>query len=262
MWAMLEAQGGFSSADETDRNHLMAETSMRAFADRAAWLGADFQASVPPEAIVAEQRLSRLLANFDGNRHLSPSRLTPPPVARAENPSATSFVAVDRGGSAVACSLTMNNVFGTGRVARGTGVILAAQPGNEGRGPLPLGPIMIINKIRSNLIFAGAASGGAPAPTSLAAVTARTVLAEQPLAAALRHPRIHHGGAPDITFHEPKLDAIVRAGLIGRGHRLGTTQSLGRVNAVHCPGGLTREPSGCIVAVDPRGDGLATTASQ
>jgi gamma-glutamyltranspeptidase/glutathione hydrolase len=43
-------------------------------------------------------------------------------------PASTSFVVVDRKGGAVACSLTLNNLFGTGRVAPGTGILLAASP--------------------------------------------------------------------------------------------------------------------------------------
>ncbi|MGI3776863.1 MAG: gamma-glutamyltransferase [Janthinobacterium lividum] len=43
-------------------------------------------------------------------------------------PASTSFVVIDRHGEAVACALTMDNLFGTGRVAAGTGVLLAASP--------------------------------------------------------------------------------------------------------------------------------------
>ncbi|MGI4975469.1 MAG: gamma-glutamyltransferase [Janthinobacterium lividum] len=43
-------------------------------------------------------------------------------------PASTSFVVIDRHGGAVACALTMDNLFGTGRVAAGTGVLLAASP--------------------------------------------------------------------------------------------------------------------------------------
>lgn len=43
-------------------------------------------------------------------------------------PASTSFVVVDRKGGAVACALTLNNLFGTGRVAPGTGILLAASP--------------------------------------------------------------------------------------------------------------------------------------
>jgi gamma-glutamyltranspeptidase/glutathione hydrolase len=50
-------------------------------------------------------------------------------------PASTSFLVVDRKGGAVACALTMNNLFGTGRIAPGTGILLAASPAAK---PAPL----------------------------------------------------------------------------------------------------------------------------
>lgn len=260
MVAMLQSQGDFAGGGESERNHLLVETATRAFGDRAAWLGADFRSSVPTKELLGDARISSLLANLDPARHTSPSALANKPVARAENPSSTSFVVADRDGGAVSCALTMNNAFGTGRIVRGTGIVLAAQPGGEGRGPLPLGPMLVVSENTHQLYFAGAASGGAPSPTALAAVAARTLLAEQPVRKAVEAPRVHHSGAPDITFHEPTLEPAVRSALIARSHKLAVTPRLGRVNAIYCAGGLPRDPDTCGVAVDPRGHGLALSA--
>ncbi|WP_408904569.1 gamma-glutamyltransferase [Nguyenibacter sp. L1] len=43
-------------------------------------------------------------------------------------PASTSFAVIDRHGGAVACSLTMDNLFGTGRVAGATGIVIGASP--------------------------------------------------------------------------------------------------------------------------------------
>ncbi len=43
-------------------------------------------------------------------------------------PASTSFTVVDRNGGAVACAMTMENLFGTGRIAPGTGILLGASP--------------------------------------------------------------------------------------------------------------------------------------
>jgi gamma-glutamyltranspeptidase/glutathione hydrolase len=56
-------------------------------------------------------------------------------VALPALPASTSFVVVDRSGEAVSCALTMNNLFGTGRIAPGTGILLAASPASK---PTPL----------------------------------------------------------------------------------------------------------------------------
>jgi len=50
-------------------------------------------------------------------------------------PASTSFAVVDGQGGAVACALSMDNLFGTGRVAPGTGIVLAASPAAK---PAPL----------------------------------------------------------------------------------------------------------------------------
>jgi gamma-glutamyltranspeptidase/glutathione hydrolase len=43
-------------------------------------------------------------------------------------PASTGFTVLDRKGDAVSCALTMNNLFGTGRIAAGSGILLAASP--------------------------------------------------------------------------------------------------------------------------------------
>ncbi len=50
-------------------------------------------------------------------------------------PASTSFAVLDRKGGAVACALTADNLFGTGRIAPGTGILLAASPRSK---PLPI----------------------------------------------------------------------------------------------------------------------------
>ena len=69
-------------------------------------------------------------------------------------------------------------------------------------------------------------------------------------------PRFHHGGAPDVTFHEDGVPAPVLEGLEARGHLLRTAPGLGRVNAVYCPDSFKRRQENCQFANDPRGWGL------
>jgi gamma-glutamyltranspeptidase / glutathione hydrolase len=45
-------------------------------------------------------------------------------------PASAAFMALDKNGGIVACAVSMNNLFGTGRIAPGTGVLLAASPRN------------------------------------------------------------------------------------------------------------------------------------
>jgi gamma-glutamyltranspeptidase/glutathione hydrolase len=58
-----------------------------------------------------------------------------PAPALPQLPASTSFTVLDSKGGAVACALTNNNLFGTGRIAPGTGILLAASPAAK---PAPL----------------------------------------------------------------------------------------------------------------------------
>lgn len=53
---------------------------------------------------------------------------TTPAVATVPLPASASFMALDQHGGAVICVTSMNNLFGTGRFATGTGILLAASP--------------------------------------------------------------------------------------------------------------------------------------
>ena len=48
-------------------------------------------------------------------------------------PASTSFAVLDRDGNSVACAVTMDNLFGTGRIAPGTGILLGGGARPDGR---------------------------------------------------------------------------------------------------------------------------------
>lgn len=259
MVAMLARGDAFEDADENGRRHLLAETAMRTFGDRGRWLGDDGLATGDPAAILAKDHVEALMDGYSDQRHTPAASLPHPPERRVENPAATSFVVIDPDGDAVACALTMNGLFGTGRIAEGTGILLAALPGPGGRGPTSLGPMLVVNPSTGGLYMAGAASGGVSAPTALVNVAMR-LLAETPVEQAMTARRIHHGGYPDMTFYEHGLDDAAVADLVARGHKVAPTPALGRVNIAYCPEGLPRGAETCQVMADPRGFGLGTSS--
>lgn len=261
MFAMLDDGGRFSGAS-ADRLHALAETGMRAYADRGRWMREDYSSADSLSALVSSPTIDRLTRSFDRQRHTASANLSPVPTARPENPAATSFSIVDRTGSAVSCALTMNNSFGTGRMARGTGILMSALPNAQGRGPVSLGPMLAMNESSKQFFFAAGASGGVAAPTALMNVVARTLIADQPLDAAIRAPRVHHGGAPDITYHEPEVSRDDVLQLTNRGHSVAATPTLGLVNAISCTDGMPRNPGACTAVSDPRGHGIALTISE
>ncbi len=130
----------------------------------------------------------------------------------------TSFVTLDGSGGAVACSLTMNNLFGTGRIAPGTGILLAAAP-THGQAPL-LSAAVIWNKPTNSVRAAIGGSGQEGAPLAVALTASY----------ALRH------GGRDFGSLVPDP---------------------GRANAVNCPDRVPGNFKSCVWITDPRGQGLA-----
>ncbi|MFQ3622014.1 MAG: gamma-glutamyltransferase [Acetobacteraceae bacterium] len=154
-----------------------------------------------------------------------PAAGTLPPVLGAT----TGFVAVDREGMAVTCALTNNNLFGTGRIAPGLGLLLAAAPGTGGVPPALPTVTLVSNTALRAFRLAAAASGGEAAPIALA-VASREAMQGRIAAEAVAAPRP------------------------------GAAERLGRVSLIHCPGYLPGVPATCTWAADPRGFGLAVGA--
>jgi len=141
-----------------------------------------------------------------------------PPAARLpELPASTTFLTLDRNGNAVACALTMNNLFGTGRTIPGTGVLLAGSPASFPP-PLLAAAIAWNQPIHA---FRAAVGGSGQAAAALAAAVAlsNTLRTNQPM--------------PD-----PVPDP-------------------GRANVIACSRYLPDNDGSCRWATDPRGAGLA-----
>jgi gamma-glutamyltranspeptidase/glutathione hydrolase len=132
-------------------------------------------------------------------------------------PASTSFATLDRDGNAVVCVVTMDNLFGTGRIAPGTGVVLAASPAS---GPVPLLSAAIV--WNSNLRAFRAAVGG-------------TGQDGAPLAVAVGlHNALRSGKAMAVPVPDP-----------------------GRANVITCAQYLPDAEGTCSWAGDPREAGLA-----
>jgi gamma-glutamyltranspeptidase/glutathione hydrolase len=136
-------------------------------------------------------------------------------------PASTSFVVVDRHGSAVACALTMDNLFGTGRIAAGTGILLGASPAIK---PLPLLTAAVAwNSGRDAFRAAVAASGQNAAALAGAVALGQAMVGDLP---------------PKVPVPDP-----------------------GRANAIGCTHYLPGGEGYCHVSSDVRNAGLAAGGS-
>jgi gamma-glutamyltranspeptidase/glutathione hydrolase len=148
-----------------------------------------------------------------------------PPGSLPALPASTSFATLDQGGDAVVCAVSMNNLFGTGRMAPGTGVLLAASPAWL---PPPLLAAALVYNANEHA-FRAAVGGSGQAGAPLAAAVALTqALADQ--------------ASPPVPMSRPVPDP-------------------GRANVIECNRYLPREDGSCGWATDPRGAGLAIGSS-
>lgn len=253
---MLE-DAGYDSAGPAERAHLLAEASLRAASARTAWLAAGGASGESLDNLLAESRAEQMFANYSGESHTPASSLDPAPQRLPLDTDGTGFVVGDRYGNAVACAFSMNNLFGVGLVAPGTGIVLTPPPPERTKGGFSYPVALIGNENTGDLGLAVESSGGPAAPANIARVVLETYEAEEPLSEAVGAPRLVHVGQPDGVAHESGLSQDLRAALRDRGHELGESPGFGRVNAFHCPRGLRTDTQLCVVVTDPRGAGLS-----
>jgi gamma-glutamyltranspeptidase/glutathione hydrolase len=140
-----------------------------------------------------------------------------PPAGLPSLPASTSFAALDKDGNAVACAVTMDNLFGTGRILPGLGFLAAASPATF---PPPLLAAGLAWNEHIHAFKAEAAgSGQAGAPMAVAVG----------LMNALRS-----GRAMGVPVPDP-----------------------GRANVIVCDQYLPGDSNTCRWATDPRQPGLA-----
>ncbi len=133
-------------------------------------------------------------------------------------PASTSFATLDLNGNAVVCVLTMNNLFGTGRIMPGLGFLAAASPAYV---PPPLlSAALAWNDNTKAFRAAVGGTGQAGAPVAVAGAMMNTLVSQQPMPSQVPDP--------------------------------------GRANVVACGRYLPRETASCGWAADPREFGLAS----
>lgn len=253
MTASLVDRWGRAPAEE--KPHLLAEASARAFADRARWMQANGWPNEQAATLATRERAGTLLNGYNSERHI------PVEAAKATDAiPATGFVVMDSFGDAVACNVTTYGLFGNGRMAPGTGIILAAVPGLSS-GPPAIGPVLVINVHSREVHFAGAASGGVTAPSALVQTLMTTTIDGVAVDKAVAAPRVHHSGTPDLAFVEAGETPMDAAPLTKRGHEIKAVPMPSRVNAFACVSGAA-DFKNCRIATDPRGSGLGVVVGK
>lgn len=261
MTAMLGYDNLYEETGSDEKDHLIAEVFGRALRDGPGRGLAQSGGQINPATHVSEDYIERLLASYDPQKHVKMTANSNAPMASPDDTSGASFTVIDREGSVVACALSMNNLFGTGRVTSDSGIVLSALPGRGGRGPNGLSAMLLASKKGFASYYASAASGGIVSPASMVSVAARAVMGTpDDLETAVGRKRVYYQLDQDITYYEAGLDPSVLSALTQRGHKTRETPVLGYVNAVLCAEGIPSPVMLCSVKTDRRGYGLSATA--
>jgi len=233
--------------------HLLTESLKHAFADRAAWLADPAYVEVPTRQLLDAAYLDRLAGSISMQRTRDRFAYgTVEPVAEGGGTSHIS--AIDAGGMAVACSETVNLVYGSLVTVPGFGFVLNNQmddfttiPGQPnafglqqsdrnlpegGKRPLSsMSPTIVLREGRA-VVIAGA-SGGPRIITATLQCVLDYLLFEQTPFEAVAAPRFHHQWMPDVLqFEDQWSDEATVSALRDLGHEVGRREHIGIVQMI------------------------------
>ncbi len=248
--------------------HLEAEAMRRAFTDRNTYLGDPAFVRNPTERLLSKAYAAELRKGI-GERATATPAFTP--GARTGS-STTHYSVVDAEGTAVSCTTTLNDSYGSAVTVTGAGFLLndemddfATAPGKPNLYGLVQGeanaiapgkrmlsamtPSIVVDSAGHLLLVVGT-PGGPRIITMVYHVISNVLDHRMSLADAVVAPRMHHQGLPDTLqverggFPPATLDSL-RA----RGHAIGAGGYWGDVEAI------IRTPSGWQGVSDPRRGG-------
>ncbi len=99
--------------------HLMAETMRRVYADRSEWLGDPAFFKVPVGGLISKSYAAALRKDIDPARATPSTAVKPGTPAAFESSQTTHYSVVDRSGTSVATTTTINGGYGNGQVVAG-----------------------------------------------------------------------------------------------------------------------------------------------
>ncbi len=255
--------------------HTIAEVLRRVFRDRMLLGDAD-HVKVPVVALVEKTYIKQIVTSISPNAATPSDSLGAPQSEKAESYNTTHLSVIDSAGNRVGATLTVNWIFGSGLVAKGTGVLLnnemddftlrADLPnsyrlrGSEanaiapGKRPLSSMTPTFVEDERGVLIL-GAPGGSRIISMVLLGVLEHLRTPEVDIKRLVAMPRYHHQFWPDRVEVEPEgFSAEWRAALQGKGHVIQQgTRQWGNMQAVF----KSKQTGEAQAASDPRGSDVA-----
>ena len=244
---------GRMGVDSAQGVHLMTEAMRRAYADRSEYLGDPDFVEVPVAALTSKDYAAALRDSIDPDRATPSARVKPGEIGPYESRQTTHFSVMDRHGNAVANTYTLNWSYGSGIVARGTGILLnnemddfSAKPGEPNVYGLiggeanavaprkkPLSSMTPTMLMKDGKVFLVTGSpGGSQIITSVLQVIVNVIDHGLNIQSATNAPRFHHQWWPDELDVEGTFPTDTARLLGAKGHTvaqvppIGTTQTI------------------------------------
>ncbi|KOC20852.1 gamma-glutamyltranspeptidase [Comamonas testosteroni] len=254
-------------ADSAQSVHYMTEAMKLAYADRSEYLGDPDFVKIPLKGLISKSYASELAASIKPQQARPAKDIRPGRPQPYESDQTTHYSVVDKAGNAVAVTYTLNTNFGSGIVAKGTGILLnnemddfSAKPGvanayglvggdanavQAGKRPLSSMTPTLVLKDGKPVLVTGSPGGARIITTVLQQVVNHIDFGMNPAEAAAT-PRFHHQWTPDELRVEKGFSPDTLALLKQWGHKVALKASMGRTQTIEIRDGLLRGAS------DPR----------
>ena len=265
------AQMGQSSADTL---HTVAEAQKIAFADREMYVADPDFADVPAQEILAEGYAEERRGDIDPEE--AQASYDPGDFGGGDAPgggdnpegSTTHISVIDAEGNAVALTCTIEQSFGSGVVAPGTGFLLnneltdfsdpgAANEPEPGKRPRSsMSPTIVVRDGRPVLVVGG--SGGSQIIMGALHAVVNTVDYGLDPAHAVDAGRLDAQFPPELILEDGRVSAVAEADLISRGHVVASEGEYSDVPLVQAAG-IDPDTEERLAATDPRSGPQAST---
>lgn len=250
--------------------HLMAETMKYAYSDRSEYLGDPDFYKVPVNALTNADYAQKIASKIAINKTTPSSEIKPGKLTPYESDQTTHFSVVDKWGNAVSNTYTLNFSYGSGLVAKGTGILLnnemddfSAKPGvpngyglvggdanavEGNKRPLSSMSPTIVMKDGKAFLITGS-PGGSRIITTTLQIIMNVIDHGLNIAEASYAARVHHQWQPDELRVESSVNRDTISLLEAKGHKVTVQSAMGSTQSIM----VTEQ--GIFGASDPRHSG-------
>lgn len=233
--------------------HYMAESMKLAYADRSEYLGDPDFVKIPISGLTSKKYANELVKTISADTARPASDIKPGKPQPYESDQTTHFSVMDKAGDAVAVTYTLNTNFGTGIVAKGTGILLnnqmddfSVKPGvpntygliggtanaiDAKKRPLSSMTPTILMKGDKPWLVTGS-PGGARIITTVLQSVLNTVDHGMNPAEAIVTPRVHHQWLPDELRVEEGISPDTIDILQKQGYKIAVKAPMGRTQII------------------------------